>query len=57
MVSALTRRPGGLTEAGGVGTWLRTSAEDWVNPVFSGDGTSQLTVGLIRFTPGARTER
>ena len=27
----------------------------WMNPVFSGDGTSQLTVGLVRFTPGART--
>ena len=27
----------------------------WMNPVFNGDGTSQLTVGLVRFTPGART--
>ena len=27
----------------------------WMNPVFGGDGTSQLTVGLVRFTPGART--
>ncbi len=27
----------------------------WMNPVFGGDGTSALTVGLVRFTPGART--
>ena len=27
----------------------------WMNPVFNGDGTSELTVGLVRFTPGART--
>ena len=27
----------------------------WLNPVFSGDSTSRLTVGLVRFTPGART--
>ena len=27
----------------------------WLNPVFGGDGTSQLTCGLVRFTPGART--
>ncbi len=27
----------------------------WMNPVFGGDGTSQLTCGLVRFTPGART--
>jgi quercetin dioxygenase-like cupin family protein len=27
----------------------------WLNPVFNGDGTSQLVVGLVRFTPGART--
>jgi quercetin dioxygenase-like cupin family protein len=27
----------------------------WMNPVFGGDGTSGLTVGLVRFTPGART--
>ncbi|SDP27642.1 Cupin domain protein [Nakamurella panacisegetis] len=27
----------------------------WLNPVFGGDGTSRLTVGLVRFTPGART--
>ena len=26
-----------------------------MNPVFSGDGTSQLTCGFVRFTPGART--
>ena len=26
-----------------------------MNPVFDGDGTSKLTVGLVRFTPGART--
>lgn len=25
------------------------------DPVISGDGTSQLTCGLVRFTPGART--
>jgi hypothetical protein len=24
-----------------------------MNPVFSGDGTSRLTCGLVRFTPGA----
>ena len=24
----------------------------WMNPVFGGDGTSQLTCGLVRFTPG-----
>ncbi|HEY3506977.1 MAG TPA: cupin domain-containing protein [Actinocatenispora sp.] len=27
----------------------------WLNPVFSGDGASHLIVGLVRFTPGART--
>jgi quercetin dioxygenase-like cupin family protein len=27
----------------------------YLNPVFGGDGTSQLTCGLVRFTPGART--
>ena len=27
----------------------------WMNPVFNGDGTSQLVVGHVRFTPGART--
>ncbi len=27
----------------------------WLNPVFGGDGTSQLTCALVRFTPGART--
>jgi quercetin dioxygenase-like cupin family protein len=27
----------------------------YLNPVFGGDGTSRLTVGLVRFTPGART--
>ena len=27
----------------------------WLNPVFVGDGTSQLTCGFVRFTPGART--
>ena len=27
----------------------------WMNPVFGGDGTSALTVALVRFTPGART--
>ena len=29
----------------------------WMNPVFSGDGTSRLTCGLVRFTPGARTNK
>jgi quercetin dioxygenase-like cupin family protein len=27
----------------------------WMNPVFTGDGVSELTVALVRFTPGART--
>ena len=27
----------------------------YLNPVFHGDGTSHLVVGLVRFTPGART--
>ena len=27
----------------------------WMNPVFAGDGTSRLTCGFVRFTPGART--
>ena len=27
----------------------------WMNPVFSGDATSRLVVGLVRFTPGGRT--
>lgn len=27
----------------------------WMNRVFGGDGASQLTVGLVRFTPAART--
>ena len=27
----------------------------WMNPVFGGDGASQFTCGLVRFTPGART--
>lgn len=27
----------------------------WMNPIFGGDGRSQLTVGLVRFTPGSRT--
>jgi quercetin dioxygenase-like cupin family protein len=27
----------------------------WMNPVFTGDGASQLVVALVRFTPGART--
>ena len=27
----------------------------WMNPVFSGDGTSKLVCGLVRFPPGART--
>ncbi|MDV6281975.1 hypothetical protein [Rhodococcus jostii] len=32
----------------------RTIAED-LNPVFDGDGASELVCGLVRFTPGART--
>ena len=31
------------------------TGEVWLNPVFGGDATSRLTVGLVRFTPGART--
>ena len=27
----------------------------YLDPVFRGDGTSELVVGLVRFTPGART--
>ncbi len=27
----------------------------YLTPVFGGDGTSRLFVGLVRFTPGART--
>ena len=39
---------------------VQTPAENftgdvWLTPVFGGDGTSQLTCGLVRFTPGART--
>lgn len=39
---------------------VRTPAENftgevYLDPIFSGDGTSQLVVGLVRFTPGART--
>ena len=39
---------------------VKTSSSDFtgdvrLNPVFGGDGTSQLTCGLVRFTPGART--
>ena len=26
-----------------------------LTPIFNGDGTSRLVVGLVRFTPGART--
>jgi len=29
------------------------TGDAWMNPVFSGDGHSQLTCGLVRFTPGA----
>ena len=41
-------------------TTVRTPAQNftgdvWMNPVFGGDGRSQLTVGLVRFTPGARS--
>jgi len=31
------------------------TGDGWMNPVFGGDGTSQLTCGFVRFTPGART--
>jgi quercetin dioxygenase-like cupin family protein len=39
---------------------VKTPAENftgdvYLDPVFNGDGTSQLVVGLVRFTPGART--
>ncbi len=39
---------------------VKTPAENftgdvYMNPVFNGDGTSRLVVGLVRFTPGART--
>jgi quercetin dioxygenase-like cupin family protein len=27
----------------------------WLDPVFDGDGSSRLTVALVRFTPGARS--
>ena len=27
----------------------------YLTPIFNGDGTSRLVVGLVRFTPGART--
>ena len=27
----------------------------YLTPIFTGDGTSQLFVALVRFTPGART--
>ncbi len=41
-------------------TTVKTPAENftgdvYLDPVFSGDGASQLVVGLVRFTPGART--
>ena len=41
-------------------TTVKTAADKftddvWLNPVFGGDSTSQLTCGLVRFTPGART--
>ncbi|MEV0842076.1 cupin domain-containing protein [Actinocatenispora sera] len=29
--------------------------EVWLDPVFDGDGSSRLTVVLVRFTPGARS--
>ena len=39
---------------------VKTSAENftgdvYLTPIFNGDGTSRLVVGLVRFTPGART--
>lgn len=33
----------------------RFTGDVWMNPVFDGDGTSQLIAGFVRFTPGART--
>jgi quercetin dioxygenase-like cupin family protein len=41
-------------------TTVKTSSENFtgdvfLDSVFTGDGTSQLVVGLVRFTPGART--
>ena len=41
-------------------TTVKTPAENftgdvYLDPVFNGDGTSQLVVGLVRFTPGARS--
>ena len=33
----------------------RFTGDVYPNPIFSGDGTSRLVVGLVRFTPGART--
>jgi len=39
---------------------VKTPAENftgdvYMNPIFTGDGTSHLVVALVRFTPGART--
>ena len=31
------------------------TGEVYLDPIFNGDGASQLVVGLVRFTPGART--
>ncbi|HET6208982.1 MAG TPA: cupin domain-containing protein [Jatrophihabitans sp.] len=31
------------------------TGEVYLDPIFNGDGTSQLVLGLVRFTPGART--
>ena len=39
----------------GQDTGRKFTGDVWMNPVFNGDGTSKLTVGLVRFTPGART--
>ena len=41
-------------------TTVKTPAENFtgdvfLDPVFNGDGSSHLVVGLVRFTPGART--
>ena len=42
-----------------ISTTVKTPSENFtgdvfMDPVFNGDGTSQLVVGLVRFTPGAR---
>jgi len=34
---------------------VNSTGDVWMKPVFGGDGASMLVVGLVRFTPGART--